>query len=476
MMEVSQPLLALGRELIQNLLVAFRSGQLYEPGNDTLRASAKRLSRTLSELWQVDGLARLETGQDTVLVNGSRVRSELRHYTVHQNLLRFFQSLEVGGFEWIRPLDPDETARFAYVVGRLEGGGAGSVERTARRLQEGGVEGVRVLPLREETTETLVEDPNARVRAERTYRHGVAVTRDFMESLRAGRAVRTDQVKRAVQSIVDQVLDDETLLVGLTNLRDFDEPTFTHSVNVCVFSISLGQRIGLSRFELYDLGLCALMHDIGKVDVPSEILKKADSLDHEEWEEMQNHVRYGVHRLIERRPTGQIPLREMLVAFEHHLNVDLSGYPELFSPRKLTFFSRIVAICDTFDAGTTPRVYKTDPINPPEMIGAMMRWSGTRYDPVLLKAFVNLLGVYPPGTLTLLDTMELAVVVARNPDPDLLDRPRARLIADHQGNRIEGPVVDLAERGRGEEYVRTIIKVLDPDRYGVDVGRHFLPE
>lgn len=474
MSEASRPLVSLGRELVQNLLVTLRSGQLYEPENDTLQAASKRLADTITHLWEIEGWARLESGRDTLLVNGVAIRGELRHYTIHQNLGRFLRSLEVGGFEWPRPPDAREVARFAHTVGQLEGIGADSVDRIAHRLREAGVEDVDVLPPRDEILEPIIEDPGARARAERTYRHGVAVTRDFMDSIRAGRAPRTYQVKRAVQSVVGQVLEDEKLLIGLTNLRDYDQPTFTHSVNVCVFSVSLGQKIGLSRFELYSLGMCGLMHDIGKVDVPEEILQKAGELDNEEWQTMRDHTRYGVLRLLEERTADEVPIREMLVAFEHHLNADLSGYPELFSPRKPSFFTKIVSICDAFDAGTTPRVYKTDPISPPDLLRGLMRWSGTRYDPILLKAFVSLLGIFPPGTLVLLDTLELAIVMASNPDPELLDRPRVRIVADTDGNRVDGPVVSLAERIESGEFARTIIKVLDADRYGIDVGRYFL--
>lgn len=469
----SNPVVALGRDLVQHMLVALRSGQLYEPGNDTLRAAAERLARTVSELWQVDGWARLEVGDDTVLVNGTRIRIELRQYTVQRNLVRFLRSMEVGGFEWIGVPDAAESSRFAHYVGRLEGEETGP-EALSEGFEREGIASVVPLPTRQESVEELTEDPDKRLQAERTYRHGVAVTREFMESMRSGHAMRRGKIKRAVQTIVDQVLEDDVLLVGLTNLRDYDEPTFTHSVNVCVFSVSLGQRIGLSRFELYDLGMAALLHDVGKVDVPREVLQKAEPLDEEEWGQMQNHVRYGALRILTERTGSTIPFREILVAFEHHLNLDLSGYPELFAPRRLSFYSKIVAICDSFDAGTTPRVYKTDPISPPEMLQVLLRWKGVRYDAILLKAFIGLLGIYPAGSLVLLDTMELAVVVATNPDPELLGRPRARLITDPMGNRIEGQVVNLADRSPDGGYPRTIVKVLEPEKYGIDVGRYFL--
>ncbi|HEY7472764.1 MAG TPA: HD domain-containing phosphohydrolase [Gemmatimonadota bacterium] len=470
------PIQGLGRELVQNLFVALRSAQLYDARNDTLRAAADRLVRTLEELLLVDRSARLEVGGDLILVNDVRIRSELRSYSVHSNLMRFFRELGIGGFEWEAAPDVGQAARFVSVVGRLEleDGSEDPVFRLRQRLFEEGLGGTLVLEPREEEAEPLLDDPDKRHRAERTYRHTVAVTRQLMDSQRAGHTLRLTRVRRAVQSIVDQVFDDESLLVGLTNLRDYDEPTFTHSVNVCIFAVSLGQRIGLSRLELYELGMAGLLHDLGKVDIPREVLLKSEALTDAEWEAMQRHPAFGVWRIMAGRQRGRVPAREMLAAFEHHLNVDLSGYPSIRYPRKLSLYSRIVAICDSFDAGTTPRVYKTDPITPAEMLQAIDRWKDVRYDPILIKAFVSLLGIYPPGCVVLLDTQEIAVIMAVDPEPRNINRPRAKIVVDKDGLHIDGSIVSLAERRGTGEFARTVIKVLEPERYRIDPARYFL--
>lgn len=471
----SVPIQGIGRDLVQNLFVALRSAQLYDARNDTLRAAAERLARTLEELLVVDRSARLEVGGDLILVNEVRIRSELRSYSVHANLLRYFRELGIGGFEWEKVPEVGEAARFVSVVGRLEVDNVDdAVVRLRERLVEAGLGEIEVLEPREEESEALTDDPDRRRRAEKTYRHTVAVTRQLMESMRAGHTLRLTRVRRAVQSIVDQVFDDETLLVGLTNLRDYDEPTFTHSVNVCIFAVSLGQRIGLSRLELYELGMAGLLHDVGKVDVSRDVLLKNEALTDDEWEEMQRHPIYGVWRIVAGRHGGRVPAREMLAAFEHHLNVDLSGYPTIRFPRRLALYSRIVAICDSFDAGTTPRVYQTDPITPAEMLQALERWKGVRYDPILIKAFVSLLGIYPPGCVVLLDTEEIAVVLAIDPDPRSIARPRAKLVVDSSGLHIDGPIVSLAERGVDGNFARTVIKVLEPERYGIEPAQYFL--
>lgn len=463
---------ALARELVHDTLILFRSAQLYEPGNEALEAAAGKFADGLRELRRIEGGARLEVGGDLILVNGERVRSELRSRAIHEHLKRVLAERAVGGFEWHTDQDRAVAIRLALAVARPEG--ASGVEALAAALDAAGVTGVTVLPVFEESAEAAEADAGARARAERTYRHSVAVVRSTMESVRAGGALQRYRVRRAVQSIVDQVLQNETLLIGLTCLRDYDEPTFTHSVNVCIFSISLGQRIGLSRLELYELGMAALLHDIGKVDVPYEVLNKAGGLTDEEWRTMRRHTAFGPWRLLAERVPGTIPAHEMLVAFEHHLNLDLSGYPALVAPRRRAFHSRIVEIADAFDAGTTPRVYKTEPITPAEMVRILERGAGHRYDPVLVKAFVGMLGIYPVGCVCLLDTGEIAVVTAPDPDVRNVERPRVRLVVDADGERYDGPVVSLAEKDERGAYRWSVARVLDPERYDLDPVRHFV--
>ncbi len=471
----SSPVQGLGRDLIQNLFVALRSGQLYEPRNATLRAAATRLSRTVEELHRVDGAARIEAGANIIMVNGTRIRSELRTHSVHRNLVRYLRTIGVGGFEWAGPSDVDETAAFLSVLARVEPVDAeDNPDIVAAKLKEARAGDVEVLGPRTETTHAEDLDPDARERAVRTYRHGVAVTAQLMESVRAGRTLQRHRVRRAVQSIVDQILDDETMLLGLTNLRDYSEPTFTHSVNVAIFSVALGQKVGLSRIDLYDLGMAALLHDIGKTEVDNDVLNKPGQLSDDEWDMMKAHTWRGTRRIVADRPQGTLPVREMLVAFEHHLHLDLSGYPELFAPREQTFYSRIVEIADAFDAGTTPRIYKTDPITPAEMIQILYNGRGKRYDPILVKAFIALLGIYPVGCVCVLDTFELVVVTATDPDPHNVHRPRAKVVADREGNRVDGPVVSLAQKDEAGHYLRTVVAVVEPERYGVDVAEVFL--
>jgi HD-GYP domain-containing protein (c-di-GMP phosphodiesterase class II) len=326
-----------------------------------------------------------------------------------------------------------------------------------------------------ESEEGQADSERAKEAAKRTYARSVAVTREVINSLRMGRTANVKRVKRAVQTIVDQVLNNESSLLGLTTLRDYDEYTFTHSVNVCIFSVALGRKLGLSKLQLYDLGMAALFHDVGKSRVPLEVLNKAGGLTEDEWRILQAHPWLGVLTLFGLRGYGEIPYRGMIVAFEHHMKTDLTGYPKSIRPRSLSIFSKVIAVADGFDAATSRRIYQTVPIQPDQVLKEM--WENPRrgYDPVVVKAFINLIGVYPVGTCVILDTYEVAVVHAANTDVSQVHRPMVRIVASPDGAiQSPGELADLAQRDAQGSFPRTIVKVTDPEKYGIKVSDYFV--
>ena len=255
-----------------------------------------------------------------------------------------------------------------------------------------------------------------------------------MTSVRMGGSPNIKKIKRVVQGIVDQILNEETSLIGLTTIRDYDEYTFTHSVNVCIFSVALGKRLGLSKLQLYDLGMAALFHDIGKSRVPQSILNKTSGLTDDEWRLIAAHPWLGVLALFQVRGAQELPYRAMIVAHEHHMKRDLTGYPR---PIRDASAERVQQ-----DRRDRRRVRRGDVatrrIRPcrsrRRRSCSEMRDNPRRgMDPVIVKAFINLTGIYPVGTLVVLDTFELGIVHAVNPLQDMLSRPIVRIISDDTG-------------------------------------------
>lgn len=464
-----------GREFLLHLYAALRALKLYPVENDQVQRTLSELTGSARQILNVEDELEVRMAGEFIFVNSTRLRLDLDNFATFSHVLTTLRQAGVG----VLRLEKAVEKRDWQIVVSLLLTYAGKEPDPAKsqelqgRIVEAGVAHVVVEPPVE--AEDLEDEEKAREVAKRTYERSVAVTKEVVNSIRMGRSASVKKVKRAVQSIVDQVLKNEVSLMGLTTIRDYDEYTFTHSVNVCIFSVSIGKRLGLSKLQLYDLGLAALFHDVGKSRVPLEVLNKEGALTDEEWRIIQAHPWLGVLTLFGLRGYGEIPYRQMIAAFEHHMKIDLTGYPKTLRPRQLSVFSKIVAVADAFDAATSRRVYQTVPLQPDQILKEM--WENPRrgFDPVLVKALINLLGIYPVGTCVVLDSYELAVVHSANPDISQIHRPVVRVISTPEGAILRpGHLVDLSETKADGSYKRSIIKVTDPAKYGINPGDYFV--
>ena len=215
--------------------------------------------------------------------------------------------------------------------------------------------------------------------------------------------------------------------------------------------------------------------DDSETRVPQELLTKTTALTDDEWPKIAAHPWLGVLALFRVRGANELPYRSMIVAHEHHMKLDLTGYPRSIRDRQLSVYSKIVAIADAFDAATSRRSYQSVPFTPAEVMHELRNNPRRGMDPVIVKAFINLTGVYPVGTLVVLDTFELGIVHAVNPLQEMLSRPIVRIISDALGNVMHpGTLVDLADRNAEGVFLRTIIKTDNPDRYGIRIGDYFV--
>ncbi|HUF27233.1 MAG TPA: HD-GYP domain-containing protein [Gemmatimonadaceae bacterium] len=464
-----------GRTFMMALYGALRAIKLYPVENAAVQMAIEELQAVAAELVRREQELEFRASGEFIFVNATRLRLDLDNYASFSHLLSVFRANGVGTLrvteapppkQWLTILSilqsqsrEAPSARFAQLAGKLE---------------QTGIRGVEFGPA-SETEDDPEYREKAKEAAKRTYGHSVAATRDVINSVRMGRSPNIKKIKRAVQSIVDQILNEEESLIGLTTIRDYDEYTFTHSVNVCIFSVALGRRLGLSKLQLYDLGMAALFHDLGKSRVPVEVLNKTGGLNDDEWRIIMAHPWLGVLALFQVRGSQDLPYRSMVVAFEHHMKIDLTGYPRTLRPRTMSIFSKIVAAADGFDAATSRRVYQTEPLTPAVVLQEMRDNPRRGMDPIVVKAFINLVGIYPVGTLVVLDTFELAIVHAASQDQEMISRPVVRIISDDKGNlNHPGELMDLSARNADGAFLRTIIKTTDPDRYGIRVADYFV--
>jgi HD-GYP domain-containing protein (c-di-GMP phosphodiesterase class II) len=236
--------------------------------------------------------------------------------------------------------------------------------------------------------------------------------------------------------------------------------------------VIFGHKLGLDRHQLYELGLCGLFHDLGKMRIDTAILNKPGSLTAPEWAEMRQHPARGLLALFQMRGFGDLPLRQMMVAYEHHMKTDCSGYPRVRRPRQPTLFTRLVGVTDTFDAVTSERSYRSRPWTPDTVLYNMRDQPAWGLDRVLVKAFINATGIYPVGTLVVLSDKRIAVVAQHNPEHALA--PAVKVITDEAGHPYATPLaLDLAAPPPAGAPALKILKTIDGKRYHIDVGRYF---
>jgi len=462
------------RAVVVALHGALRAVRLYPIENAAVQKALTELDVACQRVMADGAPCDVRRAGDFVFVNEARVRLALDNYAAVAYVLGLLREAGIGSLRVARRAEPRcWVVLLAFLQAPpLEYPEEERLGQLEQRLTQANVHDFEFDP---PTDELETEDElDARERARQTYVRSLDVTREVMSAVRLGRSPSLKRVKRAVQGIVDSILTDASSLMGLTTLREFDEYTFVHSVNVCILSVALGRRLGLSKPQLLDLGIAALLHDIGKSRVPSDILNKRGSLDETERATVQTHTWQGLLSLFALPIGSGRPWRAMVSAHEHHMRTDLSGYPAHVRPRRLSLISKIIAVADGFDAATTTRVYQDTPWSPADVLQGMRDNDRLGFDPVLVKAFVNLTGIYPVGTVVVLDTFELGLVHCANTDETALSRPIVRLLADAQGNLLpDPPLVDLLARDAAGQYLRTIIRTDDPDRWGIRVSDYF---
>lgn len=265
------------------------------------------------------------------------------------------------------------------------------------------------------------------------------IIRDTMDKLAAGHEINVRAVNEAVNDILNDLAGNSDLVVSLSSLRSVDEYTFTHSVNVCAIALIVGQALHYTRQDLHKLGVGALLHDIGKVQM-GDLVRKPGRLTAEEWERMKTHPAIGYELL---RTNFEISLLSAHVAFQHHERMDGGGYPRGLSGQDIHEFGRIGAVADVYDALASDRPYRKrlDPVSLAAKLGAM---AGDHLDPEIVRKLLARIALYPTGSIVLLSTLQVAVVTRQTPgDPA---HPVVTVVTDEDYNLVEPFELSLAEQ------------------------------
>jgi putative nucleotidyltransferase with HDIG domain len=439
-------------DLVRRLSATVRAAELYAPAHPLVQRTAAGLHGVLEPLLAAAPTIIVAFLEDDVIVNDFRLT---RGSANMAGLLRDMRDRKVEKITFARGL---EVSDVRALMGELADRRAATTvgDRLIAR-------GIRRVVISKVATEEQSEQEVGLVAAKQMYSQAVASAETIWAATKAGDQPNPADARGIIDSLSRLVYQDRTSLLALTALKRHDNYTVTHMVNVAALSMAMARSLDLEGPMLREFGFAALMHDIGKVHTPLEILNKPDKLTTEEFTIMKQHVVDGAHVL---RRTPETPALAPVVAFEHHLKQDLSGYPENVGSRQLNLCTMVVSVVDVFDALRSNRAYRagmaTDRIK-----HIMAQQDGTAFNRTLLRRFVNLMGLFPIGTLVKLNTEELAVVSQTHPDDPF--RPQVKLITDRKGEKLETPLLtNTWDRDARGNFPRAVVEAIDGTQVGID--------
>ena len=248
--------------------------------------------------------------------------------------------------------------------------------------------------------------------------------KSIMSGLRVGRTLDLNNARTVVNSCVESVLRNENALLLLTKIKHQDEYTAEHCINVSILAAAFGKHLGLLEGEIRNLALCGLLHDVGKTRIPDEILNKPGALTPKEFDVMRQHTTHGRTILM---GTSNSLNTAVDVAFSHHERMDGSGYPRALQAQQIPYFAKVIGLVDTYDAITSSRVYDRGRASM-QALEIIHKYRGTQFDEELADAFIQMIGVYPPGSIVEMLNGEVGIIIESHPRHKL--RPKVLMVRE----------------------------------------------
>lgn len=474
---LDQQLVMLGFQLITQLNTLIKTSKIHGRTNAALDKPVDTMLTLIQTLTHEKPVT-IRLQNDFLFLGESHLKVSAQQMLVISSVIDTMNQWKIGGLTFSSATSSKDLREFAALFAGLDPAAKSIVDfrqgLSALAVTSIQLEDPRMFAVSDDATET---NPKLRqkARSKAAYEKASDAAGRLTQATRDGGTLSFKQAKRAIQNIVDLMKADEPAMLGFTTLRCHDQYTQKHSVNVALLSIALANRAGYPKVELADLGLAALFHDMGKAAIPLEVLNKPGEFTEDEWAAMRSHPTEGVLSLAQLRGIVNLPSRMAAASFEHHMNLDYSGYPKLKTPWKLSLTGRILMIADCYDAMTSSRVYRREPMAPAKVLNMMFQKSGKSFDPTLLKLFVTCVGIVPIGSIVELTSDEFAVVLKPAVSTSDGERPLVKVIADAQGNPVDnGPELDLTEKDDTGEYRHSIIRLIDNAEHRFDTSRYFV--
>lgn len=469
-----------GRRFVYRLSTLIRTAHIHAMENQAMRYSLQVAAASASRLVGDLGTVVLMGEEDTVHLNDFRVKVSRSMIGTIKYFNAFMHERGVGGFEVSAPTErKDWLVVVNVLLGALPAPEGGDASPSLNlQLHEVGVGAVRFAPplkLRKGALGSVHggEARSVQIETARSMQLYVRALRTMDALNRSeGRGRATLGLSRVVQYLVEHAVEEPRHHLAFLSMKEQDIPYMVqHPVNRTILAVALGSRIGLQRGALLDLGLCGMVADLGMLAVDPLIREKDGPLSPEERAAVERHPLDSVRIALGSGRLDIATRRRIITGFEHHLGFDHGGYPSVLRWGRLHLFSRILAVCEVYDALTTTTPWRMAML-PDEALAELVEAAGRSLDPALVDAFINMVGRYPMGSALALSTGEVGVVYLNHPDPRDHLRPVVRLVLDARGEPLTGSVIlDLRERDASGGYARTPVRVIRPEELGIDVKR-----
>jgi putative nucleotidyltransferase with HDIG domain len=436
------------KEISKSLGGSLKNLQIYPENHPLIRKTINKSFLEFSEIFSKKDEIALAIADETLVFEGT----PLFHLTSSLHL--FLQTLidfQIDGLVFTRGLEEKELERFISFLHNKRG------EKLTRRDVDSSFSQLEITHIHAVTPEgdDETEDLSA---AKEIYENAISLVSSMMSDIRLGKIPSGEQSRTVVEDMSRMLKKNQDAMMALTMIKNYDEYTYTHSVNVAVISLSLAETLGLSDEDKVDIGIAGLLHDVGKTQVALDLIRKPSSLTLEEFEEIKQHPEEG-YRILSQMDFMH-PLSAKIVR-EHHMGFDLSGYPKVEPGYSMEPYSHIVSAADCYDALTTLRSYQK-PRTPRDSLEIMTKMAGKSLDSNIVKSLIKILGIYPIGTMVRLTTGEVAVVSAQNMEDSF--RPKVIILIDEKGKQVEFPIhFDLMDKDSSSgTYRKDIVTTVNP--------------
>jgi putative nucleotidyltransferase with HDIG domain len=466
----------LGTEFIIKFYRLLKGTAIYDRKNVNIDRLTQECTQVINNIVRSEGDLFLKIVRDNFFFNNIRIIVSADKFPIFKAFWQDMRKRWIGEVEFSEEVNEEHLRDFIYLLSGLEENNESNYLYVKKQLEYRNIESIDVGKLEfYKDEEIYVDSEDQKRHSKEVYFKAIGLVKEVVDGIHQQKALNIRKAKRLMQNAVNGIMQDDSTLLGLANIKNYDEYTFNHSVNVAIYAIALGQRIGIPKKHLSHLGMAGLFHDMGKTKISREILNKTEKLEPEEWAIMRSHPVIGTELIMRMKEWGELSTRMIEGAFEHHLRYDLTGYPRLTRKRKISLFGRIIAIADFYDALVRPRVYNRFPYVSEKILGIMLERSGKDFDPAVVKVFINMIGIFPLGTLVLLNTNEMGIVTQIQEEAEMIDRPKVCLLYYSDGEYRKGKAVDLKEMDEAtRNFKRSVVKTLDPNEYNINVAEFLM--